>query len=296
MRRTLWLWAVLLCAACTAPVRPADTQSYTDDYDRTVQVPTHPQRIVSTSPAVTEILFALGAEGRLVGRTDFCTYPPEAESIESIGGISNLNVEKIASLHPDLVISGSMIPRKSTDLLDRMGIPIVCVVEQPYFVGLFGNITKIGQLVGCAEAADSLNQLLEGQAKGIVDSLKAIPKAKTWEPPSVYYVVGYGASGNFTAGGNSFINDMITLAGGRNIAADVTGWSYSLEALMEADPDYILIRREDSAAFCKAKPYRNLSAVKEGRVVAIESGTIDLQVPRNLQAVQLLARVFSGRS
>ena len=65
------------------------------DYQQTVEVPVSPTRIVSTSPAVTEIIYALGAEKLLVGRTDFCVYPPEAESIESIGGISNLNVEKI---------------------------------------------------------------------------------------------------------------------------------------------------------------------------------------------------------
>jgi iron complex transport system substrate-binding protein len=103
--------------------------------------------------------------------------------------------------------------------------------------------------------------------------------------PSIYYVVGFGPSGNFTAGGNSFINDIIEMAGGHNVAADITGWSYSLEALMQADPEYIMIRREDSATFCRTKPYNQLTAVKTGKVIAIESGTIDLQVPRNLQAI-----------
>ena len=110
-------------------------------------------------------------------------------------------------------------------------------------------------------------------------------KNKNTEPKSVYYVVGFGPSGNFTAGGNSFISDIISMAGGRNVAANITGWSYSLEALMQADPDYIMIRREDSATFCKTEPYNRLSAIKNGNIIAIESGTIDLQVPRNIDAI-----------
>ena len=104
----------------------------------------------------------------------------------------------------------------------------------------------------------------------------------------MYYVVGFGASGNFTAGGNTFINDIIRMAGGRNIAEDVEGWSYSLEALVKEDPDYIIVRREDSAAFCAMKPYNTLDAVREGHVIGIESGTMDLQVPRNIDAILYL--------
>lgn len=106
--------------------------------------------------------------------------------------------------------------------------------------------------------------------------------------PKVYYVVGFGAGGNFTAGGNTFINDIIRMAGGRNIAEGIEGWSYSLEALMKENPDYIIVRREDSAAFCTMKPYNTLGAVRQGRVIGIESGTLDLQVPRNIDAVLYL--------
>ena len=101
-------------------------------------------------------------------------------------------------------------------------------------------------------------------------------------------MVGFGPSGNFTAGGDSFINDIIKMAGGHNIAEDVSGWSYSLESLMAQDPDYIVIRREDSATFCNTAPYNRLQAVKKGHVIGIESGLIDLQVPRNTEAIQFL--------
>ena len=269
---------VLLLTACGGPQQPSSTtDTVTDDYGRTVVVPSHPQRVVSLSPAVTEIVFALGADSLLVGRTDFCVYPPEAAMIPTIGGISNLNIERILSLRPDLVISGSMVGKKVTDQMDQMGTPMVCVVEKPDFEALYDNIAAIGRLVNKEAAADSLNALLR-------ERVEQLPATDGHEP-SVYYVVGFGPTGNFTAGGNTFINDIIRMAGGRNIAADVEGWSYSLEALVKEDPDYIIVRREDSAAFCGMKPYNTLRAVRQGRVIGIESGTFDLQVPRNIDAV-----------
>ena len=259
------------------------TVTVTDDHGRTVAVPSHPTRVVSLSPAVTEIIYALGAEELLVGRTDFCVYPPEAEAIPSIGGISNLNIEKILSLNPDLVISGSMVGKKVTDQMDAMGTPMVCVIEKPRFEALYDNITAIGHLVGKEQEADSLNELLSGKVSELLSDSVTLSLRH-----SVYYVVGFGAGGNFTAGGNTFINDIIRMAGGRNIAEGVEGWSYSLEALMKEDPDYIIVRREDSAAFCGMKPYNRLRAVREGHIIGIESGTLDLQVPRNIDAILYL--------
>ena len=286
----LFLGIVLLVAACNHSGNQAIEQSgndtVTDDYGRTVVVPATPQRVVSLSPAVTEIVYALGAGDILVGRTDFCEYPPEAATIPSIGGISNLNIEKILSLSPDLVISGSMVGKKVTDQMDQMGVPMVCVVEKPKFEALFDNIRAIGKLVGKEQEADSLVESLKWK----VERLLADTSLSTFNSQlsTCYYVVGFGAGGNFTAGGNTFINDIIRMAGGRNIAEDIDGWSYSLEALVKEDPDYIIVRREDSAAFCGMKPYNDLSAVKNGHVIGIVSGTLDLQVPRNIDAVLFL--------
>lgn len=267
-----------------------ETYVYTDDYQNTVTVPSTPKRIVSLSPAVTEIIFALGKGNLLVGRTDFCQYPQEASNIESVGGISNLNIEKILAMNPDLVISGSMIPQKSAEQLSALGVPMVCVIEKKRFDGLYENIIKIGKLVGRSNQADSLVAKLKLE---IAEDQALRSDISESQRPSVYYVVGFGASGNFTAGGDTFINDLIAMAGGRNIAAGVKGWNYSLEALMSENPDYIIIRHEDSATFCNTKPYTQLDAVKQGRVVAIESSTIDLQIPRNIDCIRQLRSAFS---
>lgn len=279
---------VLLLVACSGHQgQVAVTDTVTDDYGRTVVVPAAPQRVVSLSPAVTEIMFALGAGDLLVGRTDFCVYPDAAGDIPSIGGISNLNVERILSMQPDLIISGSMVGKKFTDQFDQMGTPMVCVIEKPKFEALYDNIKAIGRLVGKEKEADSLIENLKLRMESL---LAHGDNSQNFQLPSVYYVVGFGAGGNFTAGGNTFINDIIRMAGGRNIAEDIEGWSYSLEALMKEDPDYIIVRREDSAAFCDMKPYNRLSAVKNGHVIGIVSGTLDLQVPRNIDAVLYLRK------
>ena len=284
---------LLLLVACGHSGNQASKQTsndtVTDDYGRTVVVPTQPQRVVSLSPAVTEIIYALGAQEMLVGRTDFCEYPAEAQQLPSIGGISNLNIESILSLNPDLVISGSMVSKKVTDQMDAMGVPMVCVIEKPRFNALFDNISAIGHLVGKEHEADSLIENLELRIENLISSTDSSQlSTPNSQLPTVYYVVGFGASGNFTAGGNTFINDIIRMAGGRNIAEDVEGWSYSLEALVKEDPDYIIVRREDYAAFCGMKPYNTLSAVRNGHVIGIVSGTLDLQVPRNIDAVLYL--------
>lgn len=265
------------------------TVEYTDDYGMTVSVPTAPRRVVSLSPAVTEIVFALGADSLLVGRTEFCVYPPEASRIENIGGISNLNIEKVLSCKPDLIISGSMVPQKVVKQFADMGVPLVCVIEKPRFDGLYENITKIGTLIGSAAKADSLNDVLRGRVETMMKGAYVDDETR----PTVYYVVGFGSGGNFTAGGNTFINEIIDMAGGYNIACDSEGWSYSLEALMQCDPDFILIRAEDSARFCQTSPYNNLSAVKHHRMVSLHDGILDLQVPRNIEVIQLLRERFS---
>ena len=293
---------VLLLVACGQQNRQVQTtDTVVDDYGRTVVVPAQPQRVVSLSPAVTEIIFALGAQDLLMGRTDFCVYPDAAAEIPSIGGISNLNIESILALKPDLVISGSMVGKKVTDQMDAMGTPMVCVIEKPKFEALFDNITAIGKLVGKEHEADSLNQVLRcelrnlREADAIAESLPNSTHSTQAAVPSIYYVVGFGEGGNFTAGGNTFINDIIRMAGGRNIAEGIEGWSYSLEALMKEDPDFIIVRREDSAAFCDMKPYNRLSAVKNGHVIGIVSGTLDLQVPRNIDAILYLRKRMNNK-
>lgn len=284
------LFAVSVSCGHSVTNSDNDTYEYIDDYGQKITIPSHPKRVVSLSPAVTEIIFTLGADSILVGRTEFCSYPKEAAKIENIGGISNLNIEKVLSVKPDLIISGSMVSQKVVQQFEKMGVPLVCVVEKPVFDGLYENISKIGKLIGCSDKADSVNVLLRERVNMLMNQTPAESDNGTAEQhtPTVYYVVGFGSGGNFTAGGDTFINDIISMSGGKNIAAESKGWAFSVEALMQSNPDYILIRAEDSARFCQTAPYNNLSAVRHGKVIALQSGMIDLQVPRNIDVIQIL--------
>lgn len=266
--------------------------TYTDDYNRTVQVPNNPKRIVSISPAITEIIYALEADDKLVGRTDFCNYPPQVDSVESIGGINNFSIEKLLSLEPDLVLIGSMVSENTVNLMTNAGITLVTIREKDHFEALFDNIEKIGLLCGHHNEAIQLNDSLRRKVQEVTTHIDTSANNKH----TVYYVVGYGKGGNFTAGGNTFINDIFKLCGLRNIAEDITGWNYSVEALLEADPDYIVIRKEDMANFINTKPYTYLSAVKQGKVIPIESAYIDLQVPRNVDGLVYIYNSIKSHS
>jgi iron complex transport system substrate-binding protein len=112
--------------------------------------------------------------------------------------------------------------------------------------------------------------------------------------PTVYYVVNFGAGGDFTAPGNSHINEIITLAGGRNIGDTLSTWNVSREYLFTQNPDLIFVRTEDFPFFIKTYPYTLLKAVKENRVYPIESGWMDVISPRNFLAIEEIGGKIRG--
>lgn len=258
-----------------------------DDYDREVILTEEPETIISLSPGITEIIYALHSEDKLIGRSEYCAYPPQVKEIPSVGGISDVNVEKIVEFNPDLVLIGSMVPKQVVDFLTEANIQTIAVKEKNSFNGVYENIQSV---------ASVLNK--EKEAEMLIDSLKMLMEELTYnmeskDKPKVYYVVGYGKSGDYTAGGDTYIQDIITLSGGKNIAEDLKGWSFSRELLFERDPDYIFIRKEDYNDFIKSKPYDELSAVKNNKVFPIESALMDVQGPRSIEAVQFISQTIN---
>lgn len=272
--------------ACHNPKTVQKQESFftwEDSYHRHVQLDTAPQRIVSISPAITEVMFLIGAQDKLVGVSDFCQYPPETEKITKIGGMHNINFEMLLSLHPDVVLIGSMISQKDVEVIEKMGIPVICIVEESSLEGMADMMEVIGRITQCEQNA-------EGEAarwrEEIADLKAHAPAPK--DRKSVYYVVGFGDAGDFTAPKGTHIHEIIEYAGCQNVGEALTGWNVSREFLFQSDPDIILIRKEDKDAFCSLYPYTLLKAVKENQVYAIESGWIDVVSPRNLKAVAFL--------
>jgi len=282
------LAAVLFLTACNSPKSNSKEAFFTweDSYHRHVQLDTAPQRIVSISPAITEVMFLVGAQDKLVGVSDFCNYPPETEKITKIGGMHNINFEQLLSLHPDVVLIGSMISQKDVDAIEKMGIPVICIVEESSLEGMAEMMEVVGKITQCegkgnAEAAKWRERIAElrGNAPNPADR------------KCVYYVVGFGDGGDFTAPKNTHIQEIIELAGGRNAGDSLTGWNISREYLFKVNPDIIVVRKEDRDAFVSRHPYTQLDAVKNGKVYPIESGWIDVVSLRNMQAVDYIREI-----
>ena len=259
-----------------------------DSFGNTVIFEEKPERIVSVAPSITETVFALGAEGLLVGRTDYCDYPAEVSGIESVGTLKEPNIEKIVELDTDLVIASTHFSDDVYEKLNELGIKVIVLNPNDSFEGVFSVIEVLGDIVDQSANADKLNS----DMKETIEEVKA--KVSGLPAPSVYYVVGYGEFGDFTAGGGTFISEMIRLANGKNIADDVEGWGYSLEKVVEHDPEMIIVSRyyETKAGLIAANGYKDLSAVKAGDVFEIDNNMIDRQGPRIAQGFKALAEII----
>ena len=289
MKKLLYLLsAVVLLVSCNSSHNKKEKGlTITDTFQRVVTIDKTPARIVSASPAVTEILFALGKGKQLAGRTDHCVYPPQVAAIPSIGGIIDPNLETIASLNPDLVIASTHFKKEMAEKIQQMNIPVVVLVSQESFDGSYAMIRQIAEIVDAKEKGDSIIRTMQKTVSEIEAKVKRIK-----EKPSVYYVIGFGKSGDFTAGGNTFINNMISMAGGVNIAQDVTGWSYSLEKLIQKDPDIILIHKGNKALFENTPSYKNLKAVKNNNVFEVDNNLFELTGPRLSEGLETLFSIL----
>jgi iron complex transport system substrate-binding protein len=189
----------------------------TDDLGRQVTLSAPAQRVISLAPSNTEILFAVGAGGQVVGVTEYCNYPPEAQSLEKIGGFSanTISVEKIVSLEPDLVLSVGDIQQPVIDALEQLNIQVVAL--DPHTLDdVYSRIELVGRLTGHqAEAAQVVTEMKE-RVDMVAQRVAAIPAGDRLR---VYWEVF--DEPRMTAGPSTFIGQLIDLAGGVNIFADL---------------------------------------------------------------------------
>lgn len=259
-----------------------------DAYHRVVAVDTIPSRVISVAPNITEIIFALGEGKRLVGRTDYCDYPAEAASIESIGNITEPNMEKIVSLNPDIVIASTHFQKETLDKLEDLGIKVAILKGEESFDGLYHLICQVGQVLHSDRKATELVSDLQKRVADIVLKVQKAPKLK------VFYLIFYGDSGFYTAGQDTFIGNMIAMAGGDNVAADSKGWQYSIEKLVEKDPDILICSKFYHAkeVLEKTPGFKDMRAVKDGKLLEIDHNLLDRQGPRLVEGLETLARLL----
>lgn len=261
---------------------------FTDSNGKEVVIDKEPQSIISVAPSITEFIYALGKDDRLIARTDYCDYPQEVAQVESIGSLTEPNIEKIIELNPDIVIASTHFQDDVAKKLDDLGINVVVLYDADNFDGVYELIGTLGNILN---ASDKANELV-GEMKTKIENIQE--KVQDEETPSMYYVVGFGQYGDYTATGETFIGTMIDIAGGDNIAKDATGWAYSLEKIIEKDPEYIVItdRHGMKDQFMIEAGYKELTAVKNNKVIEVDENLLSRQGPRLAEGIEVLAKIL----
>ncbi|MHB0981420.1 MAG: ABC transporter substrate-binding protein [Thermoleophilia bacterium] len=258
----------------------------TDDNGVQVTVTARPERIVSTSPANTEILFALGAGDRVVGVTSLDDYPPEVAGIDTIGDFQP-NTEAIIALDPDLVV-GYSGNEEALQPLGQAGVPVL-IMNAASVAGIYTDMRTIGAAVGAPEAAEDLIASLRTEMEGISNTAR-----ETGDTPTVFYALDDTL---WTVGPGSFVDELITLAGAANVGASGSSAYFQLtpEQLVAADPDAVLLPNTvfpTVEAFAADPRFAPLRAVKEGRVYLIDDTTVTRPGPRVGQGLLILAKAL----
>lgn len=263
-----------------------------DDRGKVVILKKPPQRIVSLAPAVTEMLFAIGAGNRVVGVTSYCDYPPAAKKLPKVGGFTNPSLEKIVNLRPELVVAMRGNPLNLLERLEKMGYPVFALNPQK-LKDVLSGMERLGKLIGSKEAEKVVSDL-----RRRVERMKMMASKVPWERrPKV--MIELWDNPLIVFGRNSIGNEVIELAGGRNIIEKgrIPYPQISLEFVLENQPDVIVLAhmtkvRNPLEEVKRRANWEKLKAVREGRVFAIDADIIDRPGPRLIQAIETLHRLL----
>jgi iron complex transport system substrate-binding protein len=257
---------------------------------------THPQRIISLIPAVTEMLFALGAGDRVVAVGSFDRYPPQVEKLQRVGALLDPDLERILALRPDLVaVYGSQVDLRKQ--LDRAGVPQF-VYSHAGLSDVTTTILQLADRIGERNRADALTRDIESKLAEVRRRVASRPRPRTL---IVFDRESFSLRGIYASGGYGFVHDMVTAAGGENVFADVK------RQAVQATTELVLARRPDVILELRADPLtpenerRELAtwgqlqavpAVKGQRVYIISDPRTVIPGPRVAEGVELIAGVL----
>jgi len=284
---------LLLFAACSSPKLsekplPGQTRTFNDELGREIKVSFPPQRIVSLAPSVTEILFALGLEDRIAGVTSYCDFPEAAKSKEKVGDTLNPNPERLIALKPDLVVitTASQLEKLSRQL-GELNIPVY-VTESKTVRGVIASISKLGEVTGTTARAVVITGEMEQRVRNVENRVRSLPK------PRVFYVLQTAPL--ITAGRNTFINNLIQLAGGESITGNETADypQLSRETAIARAPEVIVIPFTHGTEIVKEDDVRRdfsvTPAIRANRIVKVNPDLIDRPGPRIVDGLEQLAQ------
>lgn len=284
----------LSLAACASTKHPdangiSSRRQITDDLGKSVSLPVQVDRVVSLAPNLTEIVFAVGGGGHLVGRTSYCDFPADAKFVSEIGDTSHPSLEKIIALKPQVVLvsTASQLEAFTKQLQDH---DIAVFVTDPHDLeGVFQSIDKIGEILGKKQQATQLIDSLRQRVSAVEQ------RVKTMTPVRVFYQLS--AEPLYTAGKDSFVNDLMRRAGASSVTADVPGaWpKYSAEAALATKPEAIILPTGGSMGdnnAVVAGALRRSPAVAQGRVYKINDDHLVRPGPRAVDGLEEMARAL----
>ena len=277
--------------------------SVIDDEGYTTNLTSVPQRIISLAPSNTQIAFAIGVGNRVVGVTDYDHYPYNftawiaAGNMTSVGGFSTPNKEAIASLNPDLILA---TPINDPDVVTLRNLGYKVLVLNPNDVnGVLADINLVGKATGATQNATNTVNSISSQ----INVIQAKIAAANLPEPKVYYEVWTPPL--MSAGGTSFINDVISKAGGINIFGNETQQypTISSETIVQKNPDVILLPTDmanpgdtpfyGSVNDVKARPgWSSISAVQNNQIIVVDGDLFAEAGPRIGDQIQAAAEAF----
>jgi len=280
-------------AQTAAPAHPATQalREVTDETGRTIRIPQTPRRVVSLAPGLTETIYALGLQDLLVGDTDYCDFPPDAQHKPKVGGAINPSLEAIADLHPDLVLVTKSLNRLETvNSLANLGIPSYAIDPQSV-AAIISSTQRLADILGAPEAGDALAKDLERRLAGIQRRVAPFPRRTAlfviWTQPLI------------SVGKQTFIADALQHAGAESIIDSSENWpKVSLEEVARLQPEFLVFPDTHTEttplnieSLSELPGWRILDAVRHHHY-AKTSEAVDRPAPRIVSAIEDLARQF----
>ena len=284
----------LSAVACSAEDATNGSMQFTDQLGRTVTLNGTPQRIISLAPANTEILFALGLGDKVVGDTDYCNYPAEAQNVSKVGGFSTPTIEKIVALEPYVVFAAPIHEDTVIPQLENLGIKVIALA--PTTINeTYDAIELVGNVTGVQKAADTLVKNMKARINAVT-SLVANLSDK--EKPNVFYIVWHDPL--MSAGGDTLQSQIIELTGGKNIFVNSSGYPpVSLETVLDRNPDIIIASTGMGSGVdaplnwaLNESRLQVTNASKEGKIFSINTDLTGRFGPRIVDAVEEMFRLI----
>jgi iron complex transport system substrate-binding protein len=225
-----------------------------------------PQRIVSLAPAITQKLYLLGVDKRLVANTVYCNLPEDAKNKVKIGNVIQVNIEAIVTLKPDLVIAANLTRPEQVEKLETLGIRVVRCLNPKSFAEMCDEFVELGKIVGAQERAEQIVAQVNADVADIRKLTADVSRKRVF--------IQIGSKPLFTVTKDSFVNDYIEYAGGENIASQERSGIYSREKVVKENPDIIIVTTMGIVGEAEKKvwmKYPTITAVANKNIHVLDS-------------------------